>query len=307
MIAPSHWSALSVVERAGVIYHGARAELDQRLWRAALGAAEEPAVTTSPTPRIDLDALVRTLVSEVAPASPSPEALAATAEMTVAEPASTTELDLAALGPNARHGLSIEAAAARTGVPAASLAAIIDAEAAKTRDGAWNPLSRNPRSSAAGLGQFLSGTWVGEAERSGSWLHAQAKQRGWLDPTGDVRPDCKAALLALRYDPVASIQTVADYARRNLDRLKRAGVEPGDSIAAIGKAAYLAHHLGPGDAVRFLRKGLPDAHAGRLLAAQVGPAAAASRIAAAGEAAEAHRIWLTTYVDRRIQPRKFLA
>ena len=99
----------------------------------------------------------------------------------------------------------------------------------------------------------------------------------------------------------------ADYARHNLDRLQRAGAAVGSDVSALAKAAYLAHHLGPGDAVRFLGKGLSSARAETLLAAQVGRSAATSRIAAAGEPAHAHRVWLTAYVDRHIRPEKFLA
>jgi hypothetical protein len=105
---------------------------------------------------------------------------------------------------------------------------------------------------------------------------------------------------------VASINAVADHAAANLARLRSAGIRP-DDLASTAKAAYLAHHLGLGDAMRYLGRGLDDARAGRLLAAQVGSVAAARRIEAAASASQAHRNWLETYVARRIQPARFQA
>lgn len=213
----------------------------------------------------------------------------------------------ASLGPNARHADALNAAAARTGVPAAAIAAIIDAEAAKAHDGRWNSASRNPRSSAAGLGQFLKATWVGEAESRGSWLNARAGASGWLDGVGRVRPESREALLALRFDSEASIQATADFARGNLDRLRRSGIAIGAGAEEQARLAYLSHQLGAGDAVRFLRGGLSDRRAGHLLAAQVGTVSAAQRISASGDASGAHRRWLLAYVDQRIRPDRYLA
>ena len=50
----------------------------------------------------------------------------------------------------------------------------------KGKGGRWQVMSRNPRSSAAGLGQFLSGTWIGEAQRKGTYLNEVARTRGWI-------------------------------------------------------------------------------------------------------------------------------
>jgi hypothetical protein len=209
--------------------------------------------------------------------------------------------------PNSRHQPALEAAAARTGIPAAALTAIVDAEAAKARDGSWKTFSRNPRSSAAGLGQFLSGTWVGEAERSGTWLNATAKNRGWIGANGKVAPGARSELLSLRYDAEASINATADYARANLDRLRKAGVASANGVDGIAHAAYLGHHLGIGDAVKFLRHGLDPSRARTLLHAQVGSASAERRIAQVGSAAGAHRSWLMNYVERNVRPDRFQA
>lgn len=209
------------------------------------------------------------------------------------------------LGANTRYADTLAAAEARSGVPASALAAIVDAEAGKGRDGSWNPLSRNPRSSAAGLGQFLSGTWQTLAEQSGTWLNDVAKARGWLKENGRVDPSRRSELLALRYDPQASILSVADMARNNLQHLESAGLNVRADSETLAKAAYLSHHLGLGDARKFLAGNIDAGRARELLAAQVGGSAAQQRIASAGDATRAHRQWLLDFIDRHVQPDKF--
>lgn len=208
---------------------------------------------------------------------------------------------LPGLGANAHYSAKILAAAQRTGVPAPALAAIINAESAKARDGSWRTDSRNPRSSATGIGQFLAGTWRSEAERAGTWLNRTARANGWIGSDGTVLPAARSALLALRHDGEASINATADYARRSLDRLARAGVAIGDSVSSIASAAYIGHNLGLGDAVKFLHGGLGEAHAKRLLDAQIGIARADAKIAGAGSAVAAHRQWLSDFVARHVQ------
>lgn len=214
-------------------------------------------------------------------------------------------LNVQALGRNARFADAIVRAGERTGLPPAALASIIDAEAARDRDGTWNVHSRNPRSSAAGLGQFLSGTWEAEAERPGTWLNGEARRQGWLDDSGRVTAASRSSVLALRYSPEASIQTIADYARGNLQRLGRSGVRVGGDMESIARAAYLGHHLGPGDAAKFLKGGLDPARAQRLLCAQVGQKEALRRLADCGDATDAHRRWLVAYTERHIRPARY--
>lgn len=94
-----------------------------------------------------------------------------------------------------------------------------------------NPNARNPRSSAAGLGQFIDSTW----------LSMLAKHR----------PDLAAGkspgeLLALKSDPQLSRDMTAAYAADNAGILSKAGlpVTPGST--------YLAHFAGPQGAVGIL-------------------------------------------------------
>ncbi|NWK98908.1 peptidoglycan-binding protein [Sphingobium lactosutens] len=317
MIGATGLPALSAAQKAEVIYTQARSELTNRLWRAALGGEEDgtKAIGGETKLPMSLDALLSLL----------DERKGATAHAAPQPPVPTVEKERNAparwdgqgqqgqapangqrgYGPNAGYAGALSAAAQRTGLPAAALATIVHAEAAKGSDGRWLPYSRNPRSSAAGLGQFLSGTWRGEAEREGTWLNDVARQQGWLNDHGKVKGEDCAALLALRYNPEAAIQATADYAKANLDALGRAGISIGESAQAIAQAAYLGHHLGRGDAIRFLKGGLDPDRARTLLNVQVGAASAGKKIAATGNAAAAHRAWLLDFMGRNIRPERF--
>ncbi len=320
MIISSDFNRLAPNEKAALIYAQAHGDVATRLWRAALGTGsqgEESAgfagATTAPTSSLDtLLAQIsqRGAVSDKVPAAfvePAFNHDDFLALPTASPPKPTGPLttSVSGLGPNAQYTNALVAAAERTNVPAAALAAIVDAEAAKARDGSWKTASRNPRSSAAGLGQFLGGTWQSEAERAGTWLHDVAKSQGWLGDNGRVLPAARSSLLALRYDATASINATADYASRSLAQLRRAGIDVGNDVSTIARSAYLGHHLGTGDAVRFLTDGLSSGRAKQLLNAQVGSAAASLRIAKTGDATAAHRAWLVDFVDRHITPDRF--
>jgi len=315
MIVSSDLGRLAPSEKAALIYAQAHGDVAGRLWRAALGDGgvgddDRRATHAADGADFNLDALLALMSRKVGgadaeaihrsiatPASQAPALIEAGAGVSSAM--------IGGLGANARFGAAFVGAATRTGLPAAALAAIVDAEAAKTGDGTWKTSSRNPRSSAAGLGQFLGGTWQSEAERAGTWLHGIAREHGWLGHDGRVLAGARSALLALRYDATASINATADYASRSVTQLKHAGVAIGEDLTTIARAAYLGHHLGTADAVRFLTRGLDSGRARRLLNAQVGSMAATHRIAQAGDAATAHRSWLLDFVGRRIRPSRF--
>ncbi|AGH49075.1 MULTISPECIES: hypothetical protein [Sphingomonadales] len=317
-------------QRADLILAEARAQLSSRLWQAALGTGDDGAAvagTGGAGSEFSLDSLIAMFSGGLdargaAPAMASPQP----SQPPIAygdggrDMASARRRDgdgdgrrddgdageVGGLGPNARYRATLQSAAARTGIPAAALAAIVNAESARDNDGRWLEYSRNPRSSAAGLGQFLAGTWQGETERPGTWLNTVARANGWLDAAGKVRDDARSALLALRYDGDASINAIADYARSNIDQLEKRGLRVGEGAEAIAEIAYLGHHLGLGDAARFLRNGGLDPDRARLLLnAQVGTARASERIAAAGDASSAHRAWLLDYVGRNLRPDRF--
>lgn len=318
---------LSPAQRARVIYTQARSEMNERLWQAAIGGQQDarfdaqtscrhgaglPAMGTF-APLVSGHPIGRPVPVPVPDApfvAKAPRTLAS-GPLTAAVAAVVGTWQptgiLSGLGANSAHATALHRAAERSAIPAPALAAIVDAEAAKRPDGSWNLLSRNPRSSAAGLGQFLSGTWIGMAEQKGNWLHDLAGQKGWLDAKSRVRPESKGSLLALRYDAEASINTTADYARSNIDMIRKAGIRTSDDPQTMAKLAYLGHHLGPGDAIRYLNGGLSERRAAHLLKAQIGSGRAAESISRTGDAAVAHRNWLNGYVTRNIRPDRFAA
>lgn len=327
MVYTAAFRQLAPVQRAQLLYQQAQADMSRKLWNAALGSAQsgdpDPGHGTA---RVSgetdlsflLTLLTRSNLSAPAPQlSPAPDrdgsgfsppsSWEGGREHSDGQDAPASPAWSAGLGPNAGQRGALTAAAARTGIPAEALAAIVNAEAAKGPDGSWLSYSRNPRSSAAGLGQFLSGTWKGEAERPGSWLNAYAQAQGWMNERGHIRSEAKSDLLALRYDARASIETIADYARDNLAKMRDAGIDPGSDVNGVARAAYFAHHLGLGDAIRFLKRGLDSHRAEYLLTAQIGSAAASQRIAACGDAAQAHRAWLMDYMARQFRPGRFSA
>lgn len=333
MINKAHLAQLTPQRRAEVIYAEAKSELSNRLWRAALGGADsdgdkkadaikspfasdsllELLAANGREPACHRQHLPEPALQQQAPVQPQGK-----------QPSSSSDgIDPDAqgqgqdkgpplgapcdLGVNARYQNAIADAERRTGIPGTAIAAIVHAEAGKHGNGSWNPLSRNPRSSAAGLGQFLSGTWEGLAETKGTWLNEFAKARGWLNGSGDVRSDARAELLSLRYNGDASIHAVADFARNNLNHLKRSGLTITAETRDISRAAYLTHHLGLGDAEKFLKGNIGAGRARTLLQAQIGSADAEKRIASAGDATRAHRQWLLGYIDRNIRPDRFAA
>lgn len=301
---------------AAAIHRNALGSAQKRLWQAAMGTMAPDAEAKLPQnpdmEKLDLDTLL-----ELSGQAIRPRPMAAilhsqefrdadlnALQETTPDVAATT-LDPARLGANARHAPTLERAAERTGIPATALAAIVNAEAAKNSTGQWNIYSRNSRSSAAGLGQFLSRTWEGMAETRGTWLNQTAQAKGWLDRSGQVRASARAELLQMRYNATASIETTADYARLNLKTLQRSGVTTGEDPSAVARTAYLAHHLGAGDAIKYLKTGLTDERAGLLLRAQIGGGRAQQAIARTGDASAAHRAWLDNYVGSRVRPERF--
>ncbi|AMO73439.1 hypothetical protein AZE99_12655 [Sphingorhabdus sp. M41] len=323
-------SGLSTVQKARLIYAQARADMSERLWQAAMGGTAEndrarpSALIPSSKNGSNLDTLLALIRDQQESAGHQPTISGGAKLSGVGDTSASTAFaipqvalapaevgrfpaatELAGLGPNAQFAGAISDAARRTQIPAPALAAIVDAEASKHRDGRWNIRSRNPRSSAAGLGQFLAGTWIDMARTKGTWLNAKAQESGLVGANGKVQSGARAQLLALRYDGEAAIHTTADYAQHNLSRLRRAGAKVDDSPETLARSAYLGHHLGLGDALRYLRGGIDEQRAQILLKAQVGGDAAHRRIAAAGNASLAHRNWLDGYIDRNIRPDRY--
>jgi hypothetical protein len=296
---PSVTAAASADQKANFAASIIEAQMLRDLWQAALADT-----SAMPTPRVEdmpientgglanlpLD-LLTILNQDLSPGEK--------------RPAATAELDAGELKGNERYRADIVAASERTGIPTATLAAIIGAEA-RSKDGVWDPQSRNPRSTAAGLTQFLASTWEAESERPGTYLNERARAAGWLSAEGHVRADARNELLQLRFDPRAAIMAGADYAKTNLDRLRARGLVDADvSVGELAKLAYLAHHLGPADAERFLKGAISEGRSKSLLASQIGQDAASRKIEDAGGGIAAHRAWLINYVDRKIDVSRY--
>jgi hypothetical protein len=130
---------------------------------------------------------------------------------------------------------ALSAAAERTGVAFGALF-----HTARLESG-FNPSARAGTSSATGLFQFIDSTWL-------STLAAHGPRHG-------IVAQGRAEALALRRDPAVAALMAAEYMAENGRRLSE-----GLGRAASGLDLYLAHFLGAGGALRFL-KGLEAAPA----------------------------------------------
>jgi hypothetical protein len=220
------------------------------------------------------------------------------------QPKAPDEADLS-LGPNEIYRAPLLKAEGITDIDAAALAALVNAEAAKLPNGQWNSRSTAGSSSAAGLTQFLSGTWIAHAQKNGTLLNQTARTRGFITGANVVVPGQEAALLDLRFDPELSIVSAAEYGLSNLNALVKAGLVD-DQLGDDEKARYiyLAHHEGLQGAKLFLNG--TGTYSFSDLAKQVGSSGAQSFVdAAGGDTSKAYHDWLDGYIDRNIQPSKF--
>lgn len=253
----------------------------------------------------------------VQPPKPAPQAPTAPAKPPVKLPVAPEQqkpqkLDGAPcvkLGKNKKYKDSILEASRRTGVQPHAIASMIDAEAAKTKTGEWNPASKATTSSATGLTQFLKGTWNQMALKKGTLLHQEALDSGYIQQTGKtfgIVPGKGDELLAMRTDPRMSIITGAEYAQGNLEELRKAGfITDATTDDEKARLAYLAHHEGLGGAKDFLRGTIPEDRAASLLRTNAGEKTAARMIKEEGSARAAYTKWLNGYMDKKIVPSRY--
>lgn len=177
---------------------------------------------------------------------------------------------------NEKYRGYIFAAAKRHNLTPHSLAALINAEAArisktvpgrqkKVQTEEWNPKSKAPPpGTAAGLTQFLDGTWLGMAADSNSLVgqHVAAKYPNVkpkdLSTLFSKNSYIKQEVLDLRFNPEMSIDAAGAYARANLNELQK--YVPSSSqlqdAEALAKLAYLLHHEGLAGAKTIIKDNL---------------------------------------------------
>ncbi|CCG42027.1 transglycosylase SLT domain-containing protein [Magnetospirillum molischianum] len=127
------------------------------------------------------------------------------------------------------------------------------------RESGLDPQACNTRSSAAGLFQFTSQTWMDMVRRHGA-KHGLETQAAAIVRSPNGRLDIadktlKAAVLELRKDPELSAMMAAEYARDNSRILERRLGRP-----ATASDLHLAHFLGAGGAVRVIEGMANDPH-----------------------------------------------
>lgn len=170
------------------------------------------------------------------------------------QPPTVTRTGGLKLGGNEEYKDALLLAQRRTGIDAAALAAVINAEAAVDKNGKWIADSQAPKGTARGLTQFLAGTWVERVKVRGSYLNEVALQKGFIrEEKGRFVVLDEKSLLALRDNPTASIVTAAEYGRGNLATLDRNGfLSKNINDDQRAKLMYYAHHEGMGGAARLL-------------------------------------------------------
>lgn len=139
---------------------------------------------------------------------------------------------------------AIQTAAHESGVDPNLLAAIA------WRESRFDPDARNSQSSARGLLQFTSGTWLRVVRDYGS-EHDVADYAAAIQTTrtGDliVPEQVKSAILQLRSNPTLSAKLAADSMKR-----ERVAMEARLGRPVTSADLYLMHVLGPTGAGRFL-------------------------------------------------------
>lgn len=261
------------------------------------------------------------------------------------------------LGQNNIYREAILKAAKHCNMSPQAIAALIDAEAAKITirvplkhsDGRpvldkrgkpitrsigtqWDPKSWNKDKrtgdGAAGLTQFIPGTWLAHGMSRAYYLHQLFKDRGWVreetnkkgrknivfllsDGTTTEKPlahkgdSAVIACLNARFQPTLSIMAAADYAKYNLAALANKGFKTGAlTDRDKAKLMYLMHHEGEGNGPRFIRNALDELSEQKMrhiFLRQLGdkPAAMETRIVRShGDVYQAYRQWLVDYIDQ---------
>lgn len=192
---------------------------------------------------------------------------------------------------NNKYRAYIMNASKKHGFAPQALTAFIEAEAAKKSTGEWNEKSYNKKSKAAGLTQFLEGTWLEMCSNSNSLVGQYVAKHSNLS---------RQEKLDLRYDGEMSIDAAAAYAVCNFKASKlpyQNLIEP----SAIAKFAYLLHHEGAGGARQFVNNSFSQDRAKYLLYNQMASKQADEILKRYNNDAKvAYGAWLRNYIDGHI-------
>lgn len=222
--------------------------------------------------------------------------------------------------------------ARRRGMTPHTLAAVINAEAAKDqKTGEWLANSKASTSSAAGLTQFLEDSWLELATDKRSLVNQKLKrEHGYEQINAEYGQNLKgkryldyiygkigkekhkisrSSVLPLRFDPEHSIDAGALYAIKNLETMNRLGVgSSGLAPEDLAKLMYLAHHEGAGGAIEVIKGTLTEERAKELLPRQV-PSEKKRRTLLGrfdNNYKKTYIHWLFTYTDSMIDVRDFM-
>jgi hypothetical protein len=120
------------------------------------------------------------------------------------------------------------------------------------QESGFEPNAKASGSSASGLFQFIESTWLAMVQRFGQKYGvgalAQQVTSGGNGHPQVADPATRRQILDLRQDPRLSSAMAAEYARLNKETLERSLGRP-----AASADIYLAHFLGAGGAVAFLK------------------------------------------------------
>ncbi|WP_158590466.1 peptidoglycan DD-metalloendopeptidase family protein [Noviherbaspirillum cavernae] len=224
---------------------------------------------------------------------------------------------------NEKYRKFIIASAKKYGFTPHALAALIHAEAAKLRGGEWNADSKNEKTNAAGLTQFMSETWLEMCTDSRSFMNIRLTQENGYEKISGKREGgiyvisgrkgqthhriATDPALRWRFDAEYAIDSAALYGQINLDRLRKRGInidslEPED----LAKAMYFAHHEGAHGAAAIVKGTLTAPEAEKLLKAQIKEKADAYIARFNREPVKAYVHWLFSYVDSNISITQFM-
>lgn len=195
---------------------------------------------------------------------------------------------------NNKYRPYIISVAKRHGFTPHALAAVIEAEAAKIKKtGEWDINSKANSSTAAGLTQFLDGTWLAMCKDKTSLVGQYVLANPKLS---------KLQKLNLRFNAEMAIDAAAAYAINNF---KASGL-PYQNLtepSSMAKFAYLLHHEGSTGGKNFVLNTLSEERAHKLLFIQYGKNGgkqATSFLNRFKNAKEAYGTWLRNYIDGHI-------